>query len=626
MFSFVLAVSRSDGAIATKRMRQMLVARGDAPDGVATASATHAAAGIMRWAVMNRDLRVAPHWDSVRNLLVAGDVRLYNRTDLLRGLGDVIQEPDPTDLELARLAYLKWGRGVGAHLAGDFAFAVWEEERRTLFAIRDHLGIRPVYYHLDTAGISIASDIRHLLCLVPNISNMVDDAKILDRFTRRQRRHGRTFFRGICQLRPGHYAVDDGRGFHQVRYWQPPAPQHGMSYSEHSENLRGLFACAVRDRVQAERPIVAHSSGGYDSSSILLAAERVYEDGALRPPLIMASALTLGTPCDESHLMDAVARRVRFESHRWSALDPEYADIEDPILIQPGMRRGMGGGPRGDLTLAISRGARVLLSGDFGDTIMCAWGLRRDLVSHRRWRPLVEEAIRRNPFGVAARLLVKASLGFAPPSLALRLSEQMFSRPKAAPAWMGPRLLELYPPPPEELEVSDRDWASHLDCELWTRVTSPHVSACLDYTVQFGANEGLEVRIPYADVRFVEGVLQIPSHQRISRGSIWGLRDDVLSGWMPPDFETRRSQAPWTPVFGHTARHQFSNVRRLLDDGQWLSAPYIDRRRARDWLQELTQKDADAPARSCMYVAEFGALEAWLRHLLRYDARREVVR
>ena len=121
MFSFVLAVSRTDGVIATNRMRQMLVARGEAPDGVATATATHAAAGIMRWAVMNRDVHVTPHWDSERNLLVAGDVRLYNRTDLLKRLGEAIKEPDPTDLELARLAYLKWGRGVGAHLVGDFA-------------------------------------------------------------------------------------------------------------------------------------------------------------------------------------------------------------------------------------------------------------------------------------------------------------------------------------------------------------------------------------------------------------------------------------------------------------------------------------------------------------------------
>ena len=74
-------------------------------------------------------------------------------------------------------------------------------------------------------------------------------------------------------------------------------------------------------------------------------ADEIYRDEPRRAPLVMASATTLGMPCDDSRYMDAVARRVRFEGIRWNALEPNLADIEDPILAHPGMRRGIGGGP-----------------------------------------------------------------------------------------------------------------------------------------------------------------------------------------------------------------------------------------------------------------------------------------
>jgi asparagine synthase (glutamine-hydrolysing) len=625
MFAFGFAVSPCEGTAAEQRVRLMMSAQGGSPDAVAMASAPHAAASIARWIVSARDTSAVPHWDSDRRLLVAGDVRLYNRRELLVELRDELRESDPADLELARVAYLKWGRGVCSHLVGDFALCVWDERERVLFAARDHLGLRPLYYRISSDGVVLASDIRQILRLTPNISSLVDDQKILDRFTRRQRTHGRTFFRGISLLRPGHYGLFDDRGFRETRYWFPPDPDDRVSYADHCEELRVTFKRAVRDRLESDAPIVAHSSGGFDSSSILMAAEQVYAEPSARPPLLMASALTKGTPCDESHLMDAVAQRVRFEGHRWSALDPNTDDIDDPILIQPGMRRGMGGGPRGDVLLARARGGRVLLTGDFGDTIMYAWGLRRDIVRDGKWGTLFQQTVRRQGLSYGGRLFVKATLGVLPPRQALPLAEKIFGRPGEPPAWMGPRLRDLYPPGLEGLDLLDRDWPSHLACELWARVTSPHASACLDFTVQYGANDGLEVRMPYADVRLTECILRIPVDQRLSDRGPWALRQSALGPSMPLEFEQRRPQAPWTPVFDHAARFAFPRMADLVSGDTWLSAPYVNRDQVKCGLTRLTRDGTKGQPRDFTYLAEFGTLEAWLRLLLRYDVSREVV-
>jgi hypothetical protein len=177
----------------------------------------------------------------------------------------------------------------------------------------------------------------------------------------------------------------------------------------------------------------------------------------------------------------------------------------------------------------------------------------------------------------------------------------------------------------EDLDLLDRDWPSHLACELWARVTSPHGSACLDFGVQYGANDGIEVRIPYADVRLTECILRIPADQRLGDGGPWALRQSALGRSMPREFDQRPPQAPWTPVFAHAARCAFPRIADLVGGETWLSAPYVNRDEVKRRLTRLTQDGTKAPERDFTYLAEFGALEAWLRLLLRYDADREVV-
>jgi asparagine synthase (glutamine-hydrolysing) len=620
MFVFGFAADARGGEAAARRVRAMLAARGGEPDAVAVVGAPSAAAGLARWSVSAHDEAAAPIWDGDRQWLVTGDVRLYNRRELLSELRADLRRPDPPDLELAWLAYARWGREVGRRLVGDFAFVVWDERERSIFALRDHLGVRPLLRHETREGLVLASDVRQLLCLLPNAAGSVDDHKILDRFMRGSRTYGRTYFRGITLVRPGHFLELRGGRTREVRYWSPPEPDERTPYAAHCEALLATFQRAVRDRLDSDRPIVAHSSGGYDSSSILLMAERIHSAGGARAPLVMASAVTPGLPSDESHLMDVVARRVRFEGHRWSALEPSMAHFDDPSILGPGLGPGPGGGPRADFDLARARGARVLVTGHLGDTVMFAWGLRPDLFRHGRWRSLVRETVGRNGLRNGGWQLVRSGLGVLPPAVALTLGERAFVRAGPPPPWFGPRLRGAHSRAPKALDTLGRELPSHLACELWARVTSAQASICIDAPVQTGANVGLEVRMPYADVRLVEDVFRIPGAQRSNRGSVWALRDDALGGLMPPEFRKRASQPSWEPTFARAARRAFPRVAQLLREGDWLSAPYSDRREVARWLAELTQKGEQAPARDCVTVADVGAVEAWLRRLLRYDA------
>jgi asparagine synthase (glutamine-hydrolysing) len=626
MFALAAIADLGDAGILRRRLSAMLNAWPSVPkDGSKVVDVPHASAGILRWTVVARDRLVAPLWYADRQLMIAGDVRLYNRSELATALTLPPGWQDASDLDLAAQAFLKWGEDAPCHLRGDFAIVAWDERERRLFAARDHLGVRPLYYRRQGDAVLIASDVCMFFPLMERPFDEIDERTILERFTRLPRTHGLTYFRGITQLRPGHRIVFHDRFERASRFWSAPTDGRGptRSYGDACAEFREIFKTAVHDRLESEYPLVAHSSGGFDSSSIVMMCDEIYRAEPDRPPLLTASALTPGMACDDGFFMNAVAKRVRFDRVVWNALEPEFADIEAPHLGLPGVRRGNGGGPRGEFTLARQRDARVLLSGMCGDTVAFSFGILRDLFRHGRWSPLLDD-MRGKPGPVAIKILGKATFGLLPPAAALRWTVAIADRLGKAPEWLGGRLKKLYPPPPEDLEIPSDHWTSHLGCELWARITSPQFAAAVDSAVMKGTLEGVEVRAPFADVRLIEHIFSVPWYDRIPNGDRRRLAREALRNLLPPEFETRTEQGSWTGVWAATARHLFPSARRMMGDGVWQSRPYVDLHNARQMLENAAHAGEKADKLTCILVGEFAVLEAWLRHIFRYDARTEV--
>ncbi|MBR3970773.1 MAG: hypothetical protein IKJ87_06815 [Ruminococcus sp.] len=59
-------------------------------------------------------------------------------------------------------AYEKWGRDMGEHLYGMFAFCLWDGEK--IFAMRDHFGTKPFYYYVtDEGNLLCSGSIRNII-------------------------------------------------------------------------------------------------------------------------------------------------------------------------------------------------------------------------------------------------------------------------------------------------------------------------------------------------------------------------------------------------------------------------------------------------------------------------------
>ena len=54
--------------------------------------------------------------------------------------------------EILVKSYEKWGHHMADHLHGMFAFALWDDQKEELFALRDQFGTKPFYYYETKDG------------------------------------------------------------------------------------------------------------------------------------------------------------------------------------------------------------------------------------------------------------------------------------------------------------------------------------------------------------------------------------------------------------------------------------------------------------------------------------------
>ncbi|MBD3276642.1 MAG: asparagine synthetase B, partial [Candidatus Marinimicrobia bacterium] len=138
-----------------------------------------------------------------KNLVIAADARIDNRQELLEKLELAQTESVIPDNELILHSYEKWGRECPEFLIGDFAFAIWDSARESLFLARDPFGIKQLFYYSNPGRqFAFATEIKSLLAL-PDVSENLN-AEVLGEFLSDWPNPEETIYQDIVRLLPGH--------------------------------------------------------------------------------------------------------------------------------------------------------------------------------------------------------------------------------------------------------------------------------------------------------------------------------------------------------------------------------------------------------------------------------------
>ncbi len=174
-----------------------------------------------------------------------------------------------SDTEVLLRAYLEEGVDCVHRFNGQWAFAIWDGRSRRLFASRDRLGIRPLYFTRSGGGLVFASEIKALLAY-PGVRREIDRVALDQVLTLWTTVPPRTAFAGVEELPPGCSLVFE-RG--EVRTWRhfelDYSELDGRSEDDLADELRATLIDAARLRFQrSDVPVGAYLSGGLDSAVI----------------------------------------------------------------------------------------------------------------------------------------------------------------------------------------------------------------------------------------------------------------------------------------------------------------------------------------------------------------------
>src|SRR5882757_611224 len=200
---------------------------------------------------------------------------IYNYLELRNMLGSKgYSFRSRSDTEVILSAYDHYGPDCLQYFDGMFAFVIWDEQERKLFAARDRFGEKPLFFYKDAAQFLFASEMKALWAAgVSKESNR----KLVFNFitigyTQNPANGFETFYNGICKL-PARsfliYQADSGQLTTSL-YWDIKI---GDSYSPGEEDairqFTALLSASVRRRMRSDVPLGTSLSGGLDSSSVV---------------------------------------------------------------------------------------------------------------------------------------------------------------------------------------------------------------------------------------------------------------------------------------------------------------------------------------------------------------------
>lgn len=312
-------------------------------------------------------------------LQIVGDVRLDNRAALLKELADTQNAETVTGLDLCLLAFQRWGSSCVRHLDGEFAFVIVDLESRAVFAARDVMGTRPLFYSECQGGLVLGSDFEAMKAVANEIGAAVNREALGDFVQTLPAWRGwchQTAYADVFRVEGGATLTWTGGGVHLASSVELLPDAGGCRTSDDFvQRFLELFQRAVRKRMVGVRQPAIMVSGGLDSSAIACQLGADHRGGAAKPYLY-SWIYPPGHSGDERTFVEAVGRTcdpaplTTMRGESVFGLGPELSGerLTGPeIFINPLLFERMA-------TRAVHEGADAVFTGEWSDEVVQASG------------------------------------------------------------------------------------------------------------------------------------------------------------------------------------------------------------------------------------------------------------
>ncbi len=257
------------------RMNSQMVHRG--PDQAGSFSCDDVSLGHRRLSIIDlSEHGRQPMFNEDKTVCLVFNGEIYNFRELrsiLENKGHVFASQ--ADSEVIVHAYEEYGIEVLQKLRGMFAFAIYDQKKKTIFLARDRIGIKPLYYYFKDGRLIFASEIKAIL-EDSGVERRLNHQALYDYIGFEFVPAPATMFRDINKIPAGHYLIMKEGRIELKQYWDLSFKKNDprLTYDEAVEKERELLDFAVKSHLISDVPLGVFLSGGLDSSALVAMMRR----------------------------------------------------------------------------------------------------------------------------------------------------------------------------------------------------------------------------------------------------------------------------------------------------------------------------------------------------------------
>jgi asparagine synthase (glutamine-hydrolysing) len=530
-------------------------------------------------------------------------------------------------------------------LIGDYAFAVWDPAENQLTLARDHLGVRPLFFHRG-AGFVMFASMPSALFTNANVPMDLDDEKVALELAAVHKSPWETFYRGIERVQPGHAVVFGRKSSRLYRHWRPEtiAELRYRRGDDYVDAFREILRDAVSARLRTIHPVGTHLSSGWDSSTVTATAASILGGAgreltaftAVPPETWQVNHESSSALTNEGPLAALVAARFSNVTHALiegpatfdlTAIDRHASAFEHPknAVFSIGWHERLHYDAR-------HRGIRVMLSAAGGNRTMSCTGLESlsGMFRKRQWPALVRELIALRKTGYPIRRSAADAFGPYLPEFAWAAARRVRGIPEPT-LWMR---LGVNPTVLSDNRLKEISKMQRTNPANSYRMDDLLYRVFCTTTPDFGTSWGshlaaydIDFRDPSTDRRLVAFRAAIPEAQFLNEGQTKWLLRRAMAEVLPAELMLQKNRGQQAAEWFDTARLAGESItaevelvsanprlRELFD------VPLLHQL-TRRWPEKIDGRETEIKYRRLLIVVGWAR---FMRHFLHMAAQRSV--
>jgi len=529
------------------------------PDGEGIYTHHNVALGHRRLSIIDTSAAASqPFTDASGRYTIVFNGEIFNYKELRKELKNKdVQFKSQSDTEVLLQLFKIDKEKCLEKLDGEFAFAVYDEEREELFLARDRFGIKPIYFYKDENSFVFGSEMKALMAF--GIAKVIDEASLQIYLHLNYIPSPYSIFENVLKVEAGSYMVMNvKKEFVQKKYYSIPYKEQLTSYPDYEtaqKQLKKLLEDSVEQRMIADVPLGTFLSGGIDSSIITAIAAQhtkqlnTFSIGYKDEPMF-----------DETRYAQLVAKKYK-TNHTVFALsnDDLFANlhqlldyIDEPFADSSALAVNI-------LSMHTRKHVTVALSGDGADELFAGynkhaaelkargggWTTSLVKVSHPLLKQLPKS--RNTKTGNKIRQLHKFAEG-----MKLDNKERYWDWAKWA-GFRGDEMMvkvdnkrnkEFEKRKKEILDCINPDYNSVLLADM-KLVLENDMLVKVD---RMSMHQSLEVRVPFLDNKVVDFAFSLPVNYKIDANQRKKILKDAFKKYLPEELFNRGKQGFEVPL------------------------------------------------------------------------------